>query len=124
MNNLLKEAAKLHIFRISSILLIIGLAACSGSKTEPDRSGSREGLRIGIIKGLFAWAGKCVGELSQGRPPLLESFGHSMTIGTCPENHAFMYLTSSTMRSRGNGRQDISFKCENQDHYLCRSNRE
>jgi len=95
-----------------------------GSGTEPDGSGSREGLRIGIIKGLFAWAGKCVWELSQGRPPLLESFGHSMTIGTCPENHAFMYLTSSTMQSRGNGRQDISFKCENQDHYLCRSNRE
>jgi len=44
MNNLLKEAAKLHIFRISSILLIIGLAACSGSKTEPDRSGGEEPL--------------------------------------------------------------------------------
>ena len=29
-----------------------------GSGTEPDGSGSREGLRIGIIKGLFAWAGK------------------------------------------------------------------
>ena len=44
MKNLLKEAVKLHLFRLSLILVIIGLAACSGSKTETDRSGGEEPL--------------------------------------------------------------------------------
>ena len=44
MINLFKEVAKPNIIRISAILAIIGLTACSGSKTEPDRSGGEEPL--------------------------------------------------------------------------------
>jgi hypothetical protein len=44
MKILLSEAVKLHLIRILLILVIIGLAACSGSKTEPDRSGGEEPL--------------------------------------------------------------------------------
>ena len=44
MKYLLMESVKLHLIRILLILVIIGLAACSGSKTEPDRSGGEEPL--------------------------------------------------------------------------------
>ena len=42
MKYLLMESVKLHLIGILLILVIIGLVACSGSKTEPDRSGGEE----------------------------------------------------------------------------------